>query len=386
MKNIFTLISFLVLTSVFAQNKFEIGYYIDQSGNKIEGEISEIEISNFPESFVYRKGNKTEVVNSDAAKTIKYGTKIFEKREFQFDPSVRFDIANMSTNKNLKLINKTDFLELLVDGNFKLYKYVENGISTFFYEDSSKKLTTLEYKKYLNNGTDIYENKEYLNQLKDNVKNETEQTESYYNTVKYNDTDLVNYFQNVNGKSSKKETKSQLKFNIFVGYSITSMDIDFLQDIGAQSHQHVTIMPEIEYVLNKNLRNPTSFYFNLKYRALKANYEEIYVRENWHHEVDYQSIYIALGVKQYLLSSEKMKFYGKLGIGYDLPIKAEIMSPTESWTLNPIFFDEPSAGINIGVGMNVYKSFLVEIDYDYIFNTSYVNKNTSLNFKVGYSF
>lgn len=145
-------------------------------------------------------------------------------------------------------------------------------------------------------------------------------------------------------------------------------------------------MPEIEYILNKNMANSTSFYFNVKYRSIKANYEEVYVRENWHHTVDYQSLCFSLGVKQYFLSSEKNKFYGKLGLGYDTPIKAEITSPPASWILNPIYMDQAGAGINAGLGFKLHNSFLIEIDYDYNFSTTYVDKFTSLNFKVGYSF
>ena len=45
MRKIFTLLLIFMFTNLFAQNKFELGYYIDQSGNKIEGEISEIKIN-----------------------------------------------------------------------------------------------------------------------------------------------------------------------------------------------------------------------------------------------------------------------------------------------------------------------------------------------------
>jgi len=145
-------------------------------------------------------------------------------------------------------------------------------------------------------------------------------------------------------------------------------------------------MPEIEYVLNNNVMNPTSFYFNLKYRSVKADYEEVYVRENWQHQVDYQSLLFSLGAKKYFLSSNNIKFYGKLGFGVDIPLKSEILSPAESWRLNPIFLDHIKGGINTGLGIKLYDSFLVEIDYDYIFNTLFIRKNTSINFKVGYSF
>jgi len=386
MNNFFTFLLIFLCTNLFAQNKFELGYYIDQSGNKVEGEISEITMNSFPSNFIIRKKGKEETVETSTATLIKYGSIVFEKKSFQYDPSMRMDIANMSKQKEFRLVNKTAFVQLMVNGDTKLYKYTENGVSTFFYETANKQLTTLKYKKYLENGTDINENKEFLSQLQE-VKNEkVSGNEGYYNAVKYNDTDLVDYFTKLNGKSIKVDKKSKMFFNVFAGYSISSMDINFLQDLPAENYWHITIMPEIEYVLNNNVMNPTSFYFNLKYRSVRADYEEVYVRENWQHQVDYQSLLFSLGAKKYFLSSNNIKFYGKLGFGVDIPLKAEILSPAESWRLNPIFLDHIKGGINTGLGMKLYNSFLIEIDYDYLFNTQYINKNTSINFKVGYSF
>jgi len=386
MNKIFTFLLIFLCTNLFAQNKFELGYYIDQSGNKLEGEISEISLNSFPSNFIIRKKGKEETVETSTATLIKYGSIVFEKKSFQYDPSLRMDISKMPKQKEFQFVNKTAFVQLMVNGDTKLYKYTENGVSTFFYETANKQLTTLKYKKHLENGTDINENKEFLSQLQE-VKNEKiNGNEGYYNAVKYNDTDLVDYFTKLNGKSIKVDKKSKVFFNVFAGYSNSSMDINFLQDLPAKSYSHITIMPEIEYVLNNNVMNPTSFYFNLKYRSVKADYEEVYVRENWQHQVDYQSLLFSLGAKKYFLSSNNIKFYGKLGFGVDIPLKSEILSPAESWRLNPIFLDHIKGGINTGLGIKLYDSFLVEIDYDYIFNTLFIRKNTSINFKVGYSF
>ncbi|KAA5538125.1 hypothetical protein [Paenimyroides baculatum] len=386
MNKFFTFLLIFLCTNLFAQNKFELGYYIDQSGNKIEGEISEITLNSFPSNFIIRKKGKEETVETSTATLIKYGSIVFEKKSFQYDPSTRMDIANMSKQKEFRLVNKTAFVQLMVNGDIKLYKYTESGVPTFFYETVNNQLTTLKYKKYLENGTDINENKEFLSQLQE-VKNEkVSGNEGYYNAVKYNDADLVDYFTKLNGKSIKVDKKSKVFFNVFAGYSISSMDINFLQDLPAKSYSHITVMPEIEYVLNNNIMNPTSFYFNLKYRSVKADYEEVYVRENWQHQVDYQSLLFSLGAKKYFLSSNNVKFYGKLGFGVDMPLKSEILSPSESWRLNPIFLDHIKGGINTGLGIKLYDSFLVEIDYDYIFNTLFMRKNTSINFKAGYSF
>lgn len=386
MNKIFTFLMIFLCTNLFAQNKFELGYYIDQSGNKFEGEISEITLNSFPSNFIIRKKGKEETVEASTATLIKYGSIVFEKKSFQYDPSTRMDISKMPKQKDFQFVNKTAFVQLMVNGDTKLYKYTENGVSTFFYETANKQLTTLKYKKYLENGTDINENKEFLSQLQE-VKNErVSSNEGYYNAFKYNDADLVDYFTKLNGKSIKVDAKSKVFFNIFAGYSNSVMDINFLQDLAVENYQHVTVMPEIEYVLNNNLVNPTSFYLNVKLHSFKNDFEEEYVRENWKHSIDYQSIYMALGAKQYFLSTDKTKFFGKLGVGFNCPIKTEIKSTDASLVINPILLNKYGAGINAGIGAKIFNFFLVEVDYDFVFNTLYVNKNTSINFKVGYSF
>lgn len=183
MNKVFTFLLVFLCTNLFAQNKFELGYYIDQAGNKIEGEISEITLISFPSNFVMRIKGKEETVEINTATLIKYGTVVFEKKSFEYDPSLRLDIANMPKQKEFQLVNKTAFVQLMVNGDIKLYKYLENGVSTFFYETANNQLTTLKYKKYLENETDINENKEFLSQLQ-KIKNErVSGNEGYYNAV-----------------------------------------------------------------------------------------------------------------------------------------------------------------------------------------------------------
>lgn len=386
MNKIFTFLLIFLFTNLYAQNKFELGYYIDQSGNKFEGEISEITLNSFPSNFIIRKKGKEETVETSSATLIKYGTIVFEKKKFQYDPTVRYEIGNLNSNRSLSMVETIDFLQLLVDGQYKLYRYSKNGVSTFFYEIPNKEVTTLVYKKYLTRNNSINENKDFKAQLWNNVKNPKYSTLDNYSYIKYKGEDLEDYFKEANGITFKRIKKNKVLFNIFVGYSNSSMDINFLQDLPAENHSHITVMPEIEYVFNNNLMNPTSFYLNLKYRSVKANYEEVYVRKNWQHQVDYQSLLFSLGAKKYFLSSKDMKFYGKIGFALDIPIKDEILSPVESWALNPIFLNHHKGGINTGLGMKLHNSFLIEIDYDHLFNTLHIKKNTSVNFKIGYSF
>lgn len=386
MKNFVTLILFMLTASVFAQQKFQLGYYTTISGQTVKGEISEVEAINSTKSIKFRKKNKNVLlVGTDSVINVKSGASFFSKKQFQIDPSPNFDIESMSTDSSFKLEERTSFLKLLVEGNYKLYKYTENGNTYFFYEDALGEIITLKYKKHINNRNEISENKAFIQQL-ESLADINILDRSAVSKLKYTETDLIKYFISINGDSYKYKSKSKVKFNFFVGYSNHSMDIDFVTDLAAQQYSHLMIMPEIEYILDVNNKNQTSFYFNLRLHNFKKDFVEFYERENWHHKVDYASLVASLGVKQYFLSSNKFKFYAKAGVALNNPIKSNVQSPPVTWAVKTLVIEGFGSGVNTGVGVKIIDKVVVELDYDLMFNVAHIRKNTSLNFKVGYSF
>ncbi|HLV52058.1 MAG TPA: hypothetical protein VKY44_08905 [Flavobacterium sp.] len=386
MKTFFTILGVFMAWTLFAQTNFEYGHYIDVAGNKIETEVSELSIDRFPEKIFIRKGSTIEEIDLSNVSEVKWGTAVFQKKRFYYDPTLRQDIDKLTEKENFEFVEKTDFVQLLTTGDYKLYQYVENGISTFIYETPEGMLVTLEHKKYLGQNRSVLINTNYVNQLFENAKNPKYGTQNDYSLLKYTIQDLQQYFKEVNGKSYVKIKKSRTRFNLFAGYAVHTMDIDFLSDIPGKTYGSLTVVPEVEYTPNRHLKNPTSFYANVKLHRFKNDFVEEYERENWNHKVDYQSLYVSLGVKQYFLSNKKVAYYGKLGVGLNNPIKSEIKSPIDSWRLNLILLDRYGAGINAGLGARFFDSFLAEVDYDFVFANSNINQNFVLNFKLGYSF
>lgn len=386
MKNFFIILNMLVCVSVFAQSKFESGYYIDNSGAKFIGEISEINPNVFPAEFYFKNENGETKIQTNTITEIKYGVLLFEKKQFKHDPSIRYEIQNLNSKKDFNLVDTNDFVQLLVDGDYKLYRYSHQGVSFFYYQKLNNELKPLLYKKYITQGTVINENNEFKKELWKEVKNDKYPNYDRYTFLKYRTDDLEDYFKEANGISFKKVKKEKVIFNLYAGYSMHTMDISFLSNLPAKSHQSLTIMPELELLINQNLKNPLGFYANAKLHSFKNEFIEEYERYNWHHKVDYQSIYVSLGVKKYFMSSKNVQPFVKLGLGLNNPIKSKIESPIDSWRLNLIMLDRYSGGVNTGIGVKLLNKFLVEVDYDFVFNTAHIDKNTALNLKVGYSF
>ncbi|UUV22751.1 hypothetical protein [Paenimyroides aestuarii] len=386
MKNIFTFLLILISTSILGQTKYELGYYIDQSGNKIEGEISEIRADKFPSEFYIKKDNQQIKMETKFVNEISYGAVYFVKKRFKFDPSVRYEIGNLDFNKNLNLVETEDFLQRLVDGQYTLYRYIHNGVASYFYQRGDNEITTLIYKKYRGKNYTINENNDFKVQLLHDVKNNKYNNLDDYFTLRYTQENLEDYFKEANGISFNRLKKQKVLFNFFVGYSMHTMDLNFLSNIDQKTHNGLTVMPELEFMFNRFAINPTSFYVNGKLHTFKSEFIEEYVRENWHHTVDYKSLYVSIGAKQYFMSSPNIQFYGKFGVGINNPIKYKINSPEEARRLRLIVLDRFAGGINTGLGAKLFNSILVEVNYDFVFNTLYINKNTALNFKIGYTF
>lgn len=387
MKKIFIITLLFFITNMLAQEKFEYGYYIDNNGNIKEGEISEIKPEKIPSEIYFRSRGKIELKNLNDIKEVKYGNLIFRKKIFKIDSSSVSGINYLPSDSEPHYEEKSDFLQLLLDGEYQLYSYIQSGFQVFFYEKNNENIQTLEYKKYIDAAHMVKENKNYLKQLADGVNNKS-YSEKSYSAMKYNSKDLIDYFTMVNGKTNVKEGKAKLSFNFYVGYSYHSFDIDFTPNtnLGTKHYGHITVMPEIEYMLNKNIRNPISFYFNLKYHAFKKEYAVAHESGIWNHSVDYKSIFTSWGVKKYFLTSEKKSFYGKIGLGFNTPFKGDVQSPLRAWTTKLMRIDVAGVGINSGLGIKLYNRFNLEVDYEYTFNSVYTQNNSSLNFKIGYSF
>lgn len=381
------MICLLSLSYSFSQSNYLLGYYVNESGQKFVGEISEVDIYNFPETLYFKNGKNVITINKNEISEIKYGIRTYRKKTFLYDNTLSLDIKKMSKTPTFTYTETTDFVEVLDDNAIKLYKYFNNGMFYYFYGKNDQEIALLNYKKYNDDRNGIMENKAYLEQLKKEIPNTHFTSNQSYNLIGYNDQDLVTYFNEINGVKSNKSTKeAKVFFNVYAGYNLNSMDIKFTQDLDAKQYGHFSIKPEVEYVFDNYVKNPSSIFFNIEYSAFKNDFVETFERENWNHSVDYSALSIGVGFKQNFIGSEKIKVYGKLGFVYRYTLKGEILSPVASWAINPIFLTGDNAGLDFGVGTKLFNHLLVEANYQSLFKTSFIEKNNTLSFKIGYTF
>lgn len=382
MKKMYLLFFLLSVGTLLAQKRFEKGYYIDHSENTIEVEIEVVNIHNMPGEITIRNSGKISKIPKADLKGLKVGTQIFVRKTFDYDATISYNIDRLDRSEDFVYEKKNDLLLLLVNGDFKLYQYSYNGVLSFIYEDPDGNLHTLGYKKYKEDGNRIVENKVFQKQLKTGAKNLKTQS---YEVLRYNNQDLEEYFESLNGKTLIKEKKSKFIFNAFVTYSIHSLAFKFVEKTKTEYDNYFSISPELEFVLNDKVKNPSSFYLNVKYEQFKREYETNYVREKARFKVEHHAFFGSVGYKQNFRIKEGMFVYGKAGVGYYHPFNSKITASSATSAFLDMNFSTANGGVNTGIGLKL-KQILLEIDYDIIFSSMISANNTSLNFKVGYSF
>lgn len=279
------ILSFIVFfsSSLFAQGSAEKGYYITKNNVRTEGyfkttNFEDINSENNPMLlFKENLNEKYSPISTLNVKEFGIGSDIkYKKLIVQIDNSDFF--KDYDYEKELILVNKELFLNVLVEGDASLYEYQTEKGNKYFYQIKSKgkELQQLHYKKYLilvNYINSEKENFGFRKQLFDNVICEG-QLDVDYVRIKYTTNELVPIFENFNKcKNSnfvtfKNKLRKEAKLNItpFFGMRRTSLSIDQANSISSTKNDITYgFGAEIELLL-------PSRKWGL---ALKAEYEKI---------------------------------------------------------------------------------------------------------------
>ncbi|WP_179005313.1 outer membrane beta-barrel protein [Winogradskyella forsetii] len=184
-------VPFLLLSH--AQVNFQKGYLIDNSNNKIECFIKNLDWKKNPEFITYR-------LTDDSSEETLTSSQLKEFRIYDTDNFYRRHTVNKKLigplYEDLQLRTNIFLLKVLVDSQSDLYELYTNGKYYFFYEKSND-LVFLDYKKTVDENNIIKENAKFKKQLYDNFKCDDFSLDDYSN-LRYNSTNLSEFFSEVN--------------------------------------------------------------------------------------------------------------------------------------------------------------------------------------------
>ena len=286
------------------------------------------------------------------------------------------------------------FLQILVDGKFKLYEYKDENLIRFFFQKSNtNKIEQLVFKNYKSaNDNLIRENNGFRQQLLSNLKCKNIKVKDI-KKIKYKKNELANLIEKYNhceGIESINFVKKQKKdlFNLTIRPRLNSSSL-FIQnnsntytntDFGSKVSFSMGI--EIESILpfNKNkwsvIFEPTYQYFNSQKEVLDSNATNI--------KVEYKSIEVGIGIRHYLFLNDNSKLFINGLYIRDFPSKSKL-------NYNSGIESEISSDQNFGygIGYNQNDKFSLELRHQtkraLLYDNSFESDFKTFSVIIGYS-
>lgn len=404
MKNKLSIMLLLVTFITIAQNKFEPGYYIDNSGIKTECLIKNYDWKNNPKNIEFKLTNEDENIISKNIEEINEfalnGKSKFIKATVNIDDSSQ-NIITLSNSPNTRFVEKTVFLKVLVEGNSNLYYYENEDYERFFYSINDK-IEQLVYKQYNTSEGNIATNESFKQQLFVNFKCNNDQKSIV--ALKYKNNDLIDYFIKTNncitGKTESKaiseKAKSEIYFkvNVLLNNINTTFEGIFGYDIKNFKSANKNTFGfgfEAEIILPYNNKK-WSLIFDPSYLQNKQSsiiYKPEFTKPDFVLYNDSYTIRIPLGIRRYFKLNESSKLFTNLSYSINInKTYVYLYTPFDNHTNILTDAGFPSSNLALGFGYQ-YKKYSAEIKYNtstqiytYWSGDNYTLNQTSL--KLGY--
>jgi hypothetical protein len=228
----------LLLASItsFAQVQYEPGYFIDESDKRVQCLIRNEGWFRNPDKFSYKLTDEGEKQEASLASTKEFGVANLRyfRHTLEVDTSSQ-NLQRLSINSGPEWDTRTVFLQRMVEGPAKLYRYRTRDLQLFFYSVDSSRIEQLVYKRYSISVTALMENLLFRSQARgavacdDNARNNASR-------LKYQVDDLSKYFEEYNKCKGfvrpEKETLWKSKFHITIAPGFDAAYANQVSDAG----------------------------------------------------------------------------------------------------------------------------------------------------------
>lgn len=361
---LFVLASTLLSSLVFAQTKFEQGYFIDSNGNRTECLIRNSDWIHSPRSIRYKATANGEQITKEITEIKEFGVagERYICRETRMDTSSQTP-RTYSNSRAPEWDMRYIALRVLVEGKATLYHYDDGTLSLFFYSVDNSPLEQLEYKaynyyvdreKYMKEGLNLT----YINQLKEKLSCGDVYTHYALNKFRYKPDFLVDYFKRYNkcsgGNADTKATRNKAKFYLKItpGLNLATAKVNYTR----ASDKFADTEPTFRIGLEPELVLP------LKSKKLSLFVEPTYVSlktEKLEYPIDYKAIELPAGVRHYFFLNDDAKIFLNASVVFNLMLEVEAqITPNYKLDLS----EKRGASYAFGGGAS-YKRFSLEFRY-----------------------
>lgn len=350
----------------YSQIHFEKGYFIDNSNNKTNCLIKNMDWMYNPTEFTYKlsENSNTEIKTIDKIKEFSVSGIKYKKAFIDIDVSSD-KIGDYNYKRNPDFKKETVLLKVLIEGKANLYSYRKINLERFYYSTNSTDIIPLVYKHYMKTSEIAATNNQYQQQLWMNLRKDNISMQSM-KKIKYKQKDLEKYFNSFNGitdtktkpkTATREKEQNKDKFNLYLktGLSFSSVSINkgLNQVINFKNATTPRLELEIEYVLPFN-KNKWALILSPAYQHCKFK-----STNSATHTLDYKFIELQFGGRHYMFLNDnsKISLTGLL-----------LNSYSDDSTLKnnnkPIrYIDNKRVYLNLGVGYTYKNKYSLELKY-----------------------
>lgn len=337
------------------------GYYINNSNQKIDCLIKNIDWESNPVEFDYKFTQQTEKKTLTIESVKEFGIyNVSKYMRFYVNidrSSNRQDL--LSNDKNPIFKNEKLFLKVLIEGEASLFIYKDESLTRYFYQTNHLDLNQLIFKEYKTLENKIGTNNQFRRQLYNNLKC----GDISMNDLKhldYNKKSLLNIFtkyyscKNSGFVNFEEKVKSDLfNFNIRAGLNSSSLFIN--NDISSRRTDYgnklaFRIGLEFEFIMKFN-KNKWAVIIEPTYQYFKAENKAITNLSNTN--VDYKSLELPIGVRHYLFLNNNSKIFINGSFIYDIALNSKVRNLDASSSVN----------LAMGLGYNYNQKYSIEFRY-----------------------
>ncbi len=392
MKRIFLIVLLVIISSgCYAQVSFEKGYYIDNSGQKIDCLIKNSDWAHNPDEFQYKLSTTAEPksISINLIKELEiFNSLKYIKEQVKIDMSSD-DISSLTHNKRAVFKEKEIFLKVLVEGKASLYSYENGSIKKYFYKKDSSQINQLIFKKYLTAEGKIDENNMFRQQLWTTLNCKDLSIKNVQN-INYDENDLVDFFikynncENAQSNVFKTDQKKSL-FNLTIRPGIDLSSLELLYS--GQNYDKQSSIIGFRFGIEAELvmpfhKNKWSVLLEPVYQSFEYD-KEVYGQNML---VESKSFTLPVGIRHYFFINNESKVFvnGSYVMGLSLDSKIDFDNGED------LEIKVNKGNLAFGVGYNFKSKYSVEIRY--LTNTDLIDGSTNwesnynaLSFILGYS-
>lgn len=302
--------------SAFSQIVFEEGYFIDESNQKINCQIKNVDWRNNPTKFSYRLSPNEPVETATLESIVEFGinnASRYVRAKVMLDRSSNVS-RNLTEFRNPEFQEELLFLKVLIEGDASLYLFVDGSITRFFYSVQGSKISQLIHKKYLK-GQNIGFNNYFRQQLYNDLNCEKKDEKDFEN-IRYNSEELeetIVAYNNCKGSASRKygikEKEDFFSLTLRPGIRTSSLSIQnsvvtSTRSTNFDSELSFQFGIETEFSLPFN-KGKWSIIIEPTYQYFKS--EQSITRDV--SRVNYSSIEFPVGVRHYFFLTKNSKVF-----------------------------------------------------------------------------